>query len=120
MITIDLLQIIVDFSNIKESLSMCRLNKYTYNKIKIYYLDESHNNVTDDILRQKKYSHLIGLDLNYNFQVKNINHLTNLKILYACGSCGIDNEGISKLNLIEFYADNNGKITKKLENKVFY
>ena len=41
--------------------------------------------------------------MNNNYQVKDINHLTDLKILYARGSCGIYNRGISKLNLIEVH-----------------
>ena len=41
--------------------------------------------------------------------------MTNLKILHAGWNCGIDDEGISKLNLIELYASYNNKITKKFE-----
>jgi len=32
---------------------------------------------------------LIGLDDGYNSKIKNINHLTNLKVLYSFGICGI-------------------------------
>ena len=38
--------------------------------------------------------------------------MTDLKILYASGSyCGINDKGISKLNLIELNASRNNKIT---------
>ena len=59
--------------------------------------------ITNKILKQKKYSYLISSNMNNNYQVKDINHLTDLKILYARGSCGIYNRGISKLNLIEVH-----------------
>ena len=48
-------------------------------------------------------------------KITNVNHMTNLKILDADGDCGIDNKGISKLNLIELHVAGNEKITKKFE-----
>ena len=41
--------------------------------------------------------------------------MTNLKILDASGLCGIDDNGISKLNLIELYAAINQKITNEFK-----
>src|SRR5690606_35851300 len=117
MNTCDLLQIIVDFSKIKESLFICRLNKETYKKIKIHFLNEIGlsnkitNKITNKILKQKKYSHLISLNLSNNSQISNVNHIKKLKILYAGWGCGINNKGISKLNLIELYVSYNNKIT---------
>src|SRR5690606_8268728 len=112
MNTCDLLQIIVNFSDIKESLFVCRLNRETYEKIKIHYLNELSKKITDNILGQKKYYHLISLNLSNNSQITNVNHMTNLKILHASGGdCGIDNKGIGKLNLIELHANGNIKIT---------
>src|SRR5690606_30605214 len=113
MNTCDLLQIIVDFSKIKESLFICRLNKKTYKKIKIHYLNEDKfsQKITNKILKQKKYSHLISLNLSNNSQILNVNHMKNLKILDAGEDCGIDDEGISKLNLIELDASYNEEIT---------
>ena len=35
---------------------------------------------------------------------------STLKILYASGNCGIDQNGIKDLHLIELYANNNEKI----------
>ena len=41
-----------------------------------------------------------------------MNHMTNLRILYAKGAnCGIDDAGIRDINLIELNATNNFKIT---------
>ena len=51
------------------------------------------------------------LNANNNEKIKNVNHLTKLKILYCNGICGIDQEGIKDLQLIEnLYATNNKKI----------
>src|SRR5690606_39417173 len=113
MNTCDLLQIIVNFSKIKESLFICRLNKETYKKIKIHYLNEDKfsQKITNKILKQKKYSHLISLNLSYNSQITNVNHMINLKKLDASYDCGIDNKGISKLNLIKLDVSYNKKIT---------
>ena len=36
-----------------------------------------------------------------NEKIINVNHLTNLKILDCCKYCGIDQEGIKDLQLIE-------------------
>ena len=44
-------------------------------------------------------------------EIKNVNHLTNLKILNCSYYCGIDQEGIKDLRLIEeLYANLNEKI----------
>ena len=46
-----------------------------------------------------------------NEKIKNVNHLSKLKILDCSGDCGIDQEGIKDLQLIEkLYAINNNKI----------
>jgi len=37
--------------------------------------------------------------------------MTKLKILHACGTCGITDEGIKQLNLRELNAYNNSRIT---------
>jgi hypothetical protein len=59
-----------------------------------------------------KYPFIKYLDASYNHKINNINHLINLEILYASGNtCGIDNDGIKNINLIELYAYNNSKIT---------
>ena len=38
---------------------------------------------------------LTELNASDNNKITNVNHMTNLKILYARRNCGIDNEGIS-------------------------
>ena len=55
---------------------------------------------------------LIELDASENGKISNVNHMTKLKVLSACGSDhGIDNDGIRRLNLEELNVDRNTKIT---------
>ena len=48
-----------------------------------------------------------------NKKIINVNHLTNLKKLYCHGGCGIDQEGIKDLQLIE---ELNANDNKKIKN----
>ena len=49
--------------------------------------------------------------MNHNEKIKNVNYLSKLKILYCSCDCGIDQEGIKDLQLIEeLYSDDNEKI----------
>ena len=51
---------------------------------------------------QKKYYHLIRLNVNYNEQVTNINHLTNLEILNVEHDCRI-NLSVSNILIYIYY-----------------
>jgi hypothetical protein len=44
--------------------------------------------------------------------------ISSLKILYAYGNSGIEQNGICGLNLVELYAGNNEKITN-VSSKIF-
>ena len=65
----------------------------------------------DNIL--KNYKHITKLNASHNSKIKKINHLTNLKILYArsdpydCVYCGIDDNSLIDFNLIELDASYN-------------
>ena len=45
-----------------------------------------------------------------NNKIKNINHLSKLKILYCSGDCGIDQEELGLKLIEELNANNNKKI----------
>src|SRR6185437_5238081 len=83
----DILQIIVDFSDFNTSLAIIIANKETNKKIKI------------KCIKQDKFSHLKILNVNHIRAVTTVNHLRKLEELYACGSCGIDQDGIIEANL---------------------
>ena len=63
----------------------------------------------DNILRN--YTKIKYLHATSNPKITNVNHLTNLRTLYANEHCGIDNAGIANLNLQELYVWCNEKIT---------
>ena len=62
----------------------------------------------DNILADKWY--ITKLFANDNPKIKNIRHMTNLKILDCGSDCGISDEDIKNLNLTELYALDNPKI----------
>ena len=53
------------------------------------------------------------LNANNNKKIKNVNHLSKLKILDCSYNCGIDQEGIKDLQLIE---ELNANDNKKIKN----
>ena len=59
---------------------------------------------------------LVELNANNNKKIKKINHMTNLRILYASWKCGIDDDSLIStfggLNLVKLNAWNNPKIKK--------
>ena len=95
--------------------------------INLYNLDKDHqhniiislNNkesecidrLNQQIIEQKKYRYVEKLCVYNNKKIKNMNHMKNtLKKLNCSYGCGIDQNGISNLNLIELDADGNEKI----------
>src|SRR5271170_1895716 len=64
--------------------------------------------LTDDIL--KNYCHVLKLNDDCNPNVNNVNHMIKLKKLHAYVKCGIDDNGLSKLNnMIELHIGDNKK-----------
>jgi len=55
---------------------------------------------------------LLILDANRNKKITNVNHMKNLKELYASGECGIGDGGIKDCDLVILEAFCNNKITK--------
>ena len=72
------------------------------------FLNWNAYNMNDEI---KHLTNLKFLCVNNNHHITDINSLTNLVILYACGDSGLSNNGIEKLTkLKELYIDKNLKI----------
>jgi Leucine-rich repeat (LRR) protein len=109
MICLDIWQLIFDYCDITDQLnilSMCKIfnDELQIKKLKNFKID-------DIILKQKKFYNLEELHVSHNEKIKNVNHLTKLKILDCSHSCGIYQEGIIDLKFIEeLYASYNGKI----------
>ena len=110
---IEIWQCILNLLNFKNKIIMRMACKLFYDKLEIWDFCNIHyryrNTLTNTILLA--YPFIRYLNATYNPKITNVNHLTNLKILWACGTSGIDDYGIKNLNLIELYAYNNPKIT---------
>jgi F-box domain len=96
-------------------LSQIRLRqvcKYFYHYLEVYDFyhipDKLKNRLSDEIL--KNYCFIRSLDTSDNPKITKINHMTNLKKLDASWDCGIDDQRIQNLNLVELNASNNPKI----------
>ena len=100
---------IFEYCNIYDKLKIMLTCKLLNKNLKIKKLN--HPYVSDKILQQEKFIDLEELDASYNKKIKNVNHLTKLKILDCSRNCGIDQEGIKDVQLIEeLYTNNNKKI----------
>ena len=82
-----------------------RLEIWDFYNIDIQYLYI----LTDNILMG--YPFIRKLNASYNSKITNVNYMTKLQVLHAGNDCGIDDNGIKDLNLIELNAFNNSKIT---------
>ena len=111
---IDLIQYCIfdklDFKTQLRFRQICkRLNRVDIHNMCYNIDDEYLDKLSDEILIN--YPKVKYLDASYNSKITNVNHMTKLQILDIHGMCGIDNNGIKHLNLIELGAFNNRKIT---------
>ena len=106
-------QHIFDYCNFKTQFSQqtCKL----FNQLKIHNMIpcEYVIKLTDEILKQgDRYKWLEYLNAFDNPYITNVNHMVNLRKLDASGhNCGINDDGISELNLVELHTAYNRKIT---------
>ena len=100
---LNLVQCISEFTDLKTCLKIVCMCKWTAHNIKIKYVNDEDlcRKITDHILEQKKYSHLIELNVNNNQKVRKISHLSYLQKLDIGFNCGVTNDEIKDLNLIE-------------------
>lgn len=70
---------------------------------------KNHSGVND--IGISKLSNLEQLDVDYNYNITDINHMTNLTRLDARGHCGINNDSIVKFNLKHLDVFWNKKVT---------
>src|ERR1700759_4541239 len=114
-ISIYVLQNIFNFCDFKSQLYLSSCCKFINNNLLIVDLYNINYNVrsllNDKILKQSKYKHVTKLYANSNKKIKDISQMAStLKILYAGGYCGIDQNGIKDLHLTELWASDNEKI----------
>ena len=101
------------FYDLKDTINLYNLNKDHQHNIIItnLYDIELKNKLNQQIIEQNKYKYVERLNAFDNEKIYNVNHMKEtLKILNCGYNCGIDQNGISKLNLIELCVIDNKKI----------
>jgi len=107
-----LCSVIFKYLEFKDKHAFKRICAYT-NKIQItdlYDVQRKYLRKLDDKILSN-YKYVKRLNASNNKNITNINHMTKLKELDASGGCGIDDKGISNLNLEKLDICNNHKIT---------
>ncbi len=111
LLPFEIWQEIILYCEFLTAIRLRQLNKWFY-KLEIhdfYNIDWKYlNKLSDEIL--KAYPFIRKLNAYYNEKIKDVNHMTNLKVLNADYDCGISDDGIKQLNLIELSASGNSKI----------
>lgn len=101
---VDIVQSVVDCGVLKANITLCQLNKYTYENIYIYYThnkDYDYFEMDQDIMKQKKFSRIKKLCMSDNDNIYNVNHLSGTLTSLDCSDqCGINQNGISQLKNI--------------------
>jgi len=102
-----------DFISKLKLISVCSIFYHSFFITDLYTIsDRCKYRLTNTILKQKKFSRTIELSIgNWNDNINNISFLTNLKKLNIANSRGVDQQGISGLNLFELDVTRNKKIT---------
>ena len=101
--------------DLKDTINLYNLNKDHQDNVRItnlYNISEHIYKLNQKIIEQNKYRCVEKLYAFNNEKIKNVNHMKKtLKKLNCSGySSGIDQNGISQLNLIELRTSNNKKI----------
>lgn len=108
---VDILRIIVNFCQLKNQIECTGANKCVYSNIYIFSLNCYGLNIDQNIL-ERKFSKLKILNCRYNSDTNSVKHLEyTLEELNCNGICGIDQKGISELNILKSpYCAHNDKI----------
>lgn len=101
--------------DLREVINFYNLSKKHQNCIYITDLcnrnSEYLQKITQKVLKQQKFKYIEKLNASYNKYVYNVNHLKNtLKVLYCAYDSGIDQKGISDVQLQYLNANFNTKI----------
>ena len=115
MLPLDILKIIFNYLDLENQINMISSCNYFRNHLFITYLYNIErkylDNLTTDILKYSIFSHVVNLDTGYNNKITNVSFMTSLKKLDARDNCGIGQNGIIGLNLVQLVAGYNNKIT---------
>ena len=111
---INLIQNILNFSDLKTQIKLCSLCQENYYFLKIFKLNALNDlNITQKIIEQDKFNKLRELDINNNKNINDVNFAKNtLEKLNASEKyCGITQNGIQELIKLKYLnISNNDKI----------
>ena len=114
MLNVYVLIEIFNLLDLKAEINIISTSHYLKNNMFVTDLYNQDNiilkKLTTTILKQKTFINVIKLNANYNKLITDLSFIKKLKILCAKGECGIDQNCINCLNLIELNAYNNEKI----------
>ena len=114
---INLIQNIVNFSDLKTQIKLCSLCQENYYFLKIFILDTSYySNITQEIIEQNKFNKLRELNILNNIKIYNINFLKfTLEKLDASGEkCRITQKGIQQLIKLKYLNVSDNKNIKSI------
>jgi len=117
---IDILQTIINCSNLKNQIECIQIDGHTYMNLYIYSLNTSKCHINQNILENRYFGRLKILNCSGNAQITNLNFFGDtLEILdissnidlYSDNTCGVDQNGIYQLKKVKsLVCSNNGKI----------
>lgn len=97
----DILQIIINYSKLKNQIICSHVNKYMYNNINIYFL-EGMTTITQKTIEMPIFRKLKILRCMNNRYICDVNHLSDtLEDLDCSFFCGINQDGISQLKILK-------------------
>ena len=101
----------LDFITIIHLLSSCHYFYDNFYVIDLCNIDYKYlYRLSDEILQQHKFQNVQYLDASNNKKITDVSWMNKLQILDASDDCGIDQNGIDGLNLVELHALDNSKI----------
>jgi hypothetical protein len=112
---LEIFEYILNLCDFKIQIYLVSLNKFLSDNLKItdlYHIQHKYLDLlTDKILKQQKFNQLEALNARGNIKITNVSMISSLKRLNARGNCGVDQNGIHGLGLVELHAGYNKKIT---------
>jgi len=115
MLILDVWKIIFELLDFKSKINFISTCHYFRDNLIItdlYNIEQKYLELlSDEVLHYKIFSKVKTLNATDNKKITSVSFMKSLKILYAEDNCGIDQNGIDCLDLVELYADSNTKIT---------
>jgi len=98
---LDIVQTVINFSNLKNQIRCSQMDKYVYDNLYIYSLNTKYG-MSQEIIEKRIFCKMEKLYCYGNDKINNISHLKKtLRVLKCGGDCGISQKDILGLQCIE-------------------